>query len=73
MKITRMSMMSGQERTRDIPCTEAQLSLWQSGELIQAAMPNLSADDREFLMTGITPEEWDATFLVDDVTIKKAD
>ena len=27
-------------------------------ELIQNAMPNLSADEREFLMTGITPEEW---------------
>ena len=25
-------------------------------------MPHLSADDREFLMTGVTPEEWDATF-----------
>jgi len=73
MLITRMSMMSGQERTREIPVTEAQLEAWQSGELIQNAMPNLSADDREFLMTGITPEEWDATFLVDDVTIKRAD
>jgi hypothetical protein len=26
---------------------------------IQNAMPNLSTDDREFLMTGVTPEEWD--------------
>jgi hypothetical protein len=25
-------------------------------------MPNLSADDREFLMTGTTPEEWDEMF-----------
>jgi len=25
-------------------------------------MPNLSADEREFLMTGITPDEWDEAF-----------
>jgi hypothetical protein len=30
--------------------------------LIQEAMPNLSADDREFIMTGITPEEWNSAF-----------
>lgn len=26
---------------------------WQSGELIQNAMPNASPDDREFLITGM--------------------
>jgi hypothetical protein len=25
---------------------------------IQNAMPHLSVDDREFIMTGVTPEEW---------------
>jgi len=35
-----------------------QYDAWKGGELIQNAMPNLSADEREFLMTGITPEEW---------------
>jgi hypothetical protein len=35
-----------------------QISRWRTGELIQDAMPNLSADDREFIKTGITPEEW---------------
>jgi hypothetical protein len=25
-------------------------------------MPNLTADEREFIMTGITPDEWDAAF-----------
>jgi hypothetical protein len=32
------------------------------GELIQNAMPHLSADDREFVKTGITGEEWDQLF-----------
>jgi hypothetical protein len=73
MLITRTSFLSGKTNTREIPVTEAQLIAWQDGVMIQDAMPNLSADDREFIKTGITVEEWDATFLVDDVTIKKAD
>ena len=33
---------------------------WLHGTLIQDAMPYLSDSDREFLMSGITPDEWDA-------------
>lgn len=33
-----------------------------AGALIQQAFPFLSAEEREFLMTGITPEEWDEIF-----------
>lgn len=36
--------------------------LWAAGELIQNAFPMLSADEREFIMTGCTPEEWDEMF-----------
>jgi len=32
------------------------------GVLIQDAFPRLDADQREFLMTGITPDEWDRIF-----------
>ena len=30
--------------------------------LIQNAFPHLSADVREFILTGITPAEWDSLF-----------
>lgn len=30
--------------------------------LIQEAMPNISADDREFIKTGITTDEWEGAF-----------
>lgn len=30
-----------------------------NGIVIQKAFPTLSADEREFLMTGLTPTEWD--------------
>lgn len=63
MKITRTSPFSGKVHTREIPVTQEQLDKWQkSGMLIQHAMPDLSADDREFIKTGITPKEWDETF-----------
>lgn len=32
------------------------------GQLIQNAFPNLTADQREFMMTGITPKEWKLIF-----------
>lgn len=35
---------------------------WRMGTLIQNALPMLSADRREFLMTGIMPDAWDALF-----------
>jgi hypothetical protein len=31
---------------------------WQFRPHVQDAFPQLDADHREFLMTGITPEEW---------------
>lgn len=62
MKITRKSTLSGTTNTREIEVTFQQLTAWKNGLVIQRAMPNLSADDREFIMTGITPEEWEETF-----------
>jgi hypothetical protein len=34
--------------------------------LIQDAAPRLSADDREFILTGAVPEEWDNAFPPDE-------
>lgn len=38
------------------------IAAWEEGAFIQDALPWLPAADREFIMTGITPEEWDAAF-----------
>lgn len=62
MQITRKSPFTGTVRTLDIPVTQEQLNEWQSGVLIQDAMPNLTAGEREFIKTGITDEEWDNAF-----------
>lgn len=58
MKITRTSGLTGAINTRDLDITPKQYTEYLSGTLAQLAFPHLSADDREFLITGITPEEW---------------
>ena len=67
MIIIRKSMLSGNVSSMDIPVTEGQLAEWQAGALIQNAMPNLSADEREFILTGITPAEWDLEYAEEDM------
>ena len=54
MLIKRVSGMSGIEHEMEIDITEQQLQKWKDGMLIQHAMPALTADEREFLMTGIS-------------------
>ena len=39
---------------------------WMAGKNIQRAFPNLSADQREILMSGICPECWEDIFGEDD-------
>lgn len=66
MLITRTSPLSGEVVIRDIAVTQEQLLRWQKGEMIQDAMPNISPDEREFILTGITPEEWRVLLLDSD-------
>ena len=58
MKITRQSMFSGKVRTLDLDISQFGYDQWMSGKLIQEALPNLSTDEREFLISGVTSEEW---------------
>ena len=62
MKITKTSMTSGNINTMDIDVTFDQYQSWIDGENILVAMPHLSADEREFIKTGITPTEWNELF-----------
>ena len=62
MKIIRTSMFTGKERTKDLPVTQKQLDDWEGGMVIQKAIPHLSDSDREFIMTGVTDDEWNETF-----------
>jgi hypothetical protein len=55
-------MVSGKWHVMELPVTKDQIRRWMNGEFIQNAMPNLDDEQREFLMTGITPDEWNANF-----------
>jgi hypothetical protein len=59
MLITKTSILTGERNTMDIDITEEQLVLWLDGALIQNVMPNLLPSEREFMITGVTPEEWE--------------
>jgi len=60
MIVTRTSMMSKIERSIDLDVTAEQINAWRSGMLIQEAMPHLNEHEREFIISGITQEEWDS-------------
>jgi len=63
MLITRESHFSGATTSRELPVTDAQIQLYNDGKVaIQHVFPNLSAEDREFIKTGMTTEEWDEIF-----------
>ena len=60
MIIQKENIFTGTWRTLDLDVTKEEFENWQNGMLIQEAMPRLSEDEREFLMTGlIGEEEWD--------------
>ena len=72
--ITRTSSYSGIEHTRSMNLTEEQhqeIQPWLQGgkgvRLIQHVVPHLSADDREFILTGLTGDEWRDLFCSEEV------
>jgi len=63
---TNTSILSGAHASMDFNCSESELaegfSRYAGGDLLQDAFAFLSVDQREFIKTGITPQEWDAEF-----------
>ena len=62
MQITRTSIFSGNTNTMELNVTQEQLTAWENGVHIQVAMPQLNAEEREFVKTGMTPTEWNELF-----------
>ena len=65
--LTRTSPFTGKTNTMEIPLSEEKFEvLWEAwhsnGVLLQDAFDMLNADQREFIKTGITPQEWEDTF-----------
>ena len=64
--VTRISQISGKSHTLTLPMSESEFitryTRYRGGAYIQDAFDNLKAPLREFISTGITPEEWRDTF-----------
>jgi hypothetical protein len=62
-KVTRRSIFTQKLNTWELPVEMSRVEGWlHGGSLVQNAFPDLGADQREFLMSGATPEEWDNIF-----------
>jgi len=64
MLIGRISPLTGKFNTMDLPVTPEQMARFEQPNrpVIQAIFPDLTADQREFLMTGYTAEDWETMF-----------
>lgn len=49
-------ILTGNEHRIMVPTTG--LLRWLGGERVQDALPDLSAESREFLMSGVSPQGW---------------
>ena len=59
--VTCRSILDGRHSTRSIASAPDQVFAWlASGELIQHALPHLNTEEREFLISGLTPDAWEA-------------
>jgi hypothetical protein len=58
MKITRKSAVTQEIHTLDLPVTPEQMAAYEAGALLQDAFPDLPSPEREFIKSGITPQEW---------------
>lgn len=64
MILTKKSIFTGREASMEFPDDMAvRIVRWQaSGRKVQDEFPDLTPDQREFLLSGSTPEEWDELF-----------
>lgn len=53
-------VFTGEQTSVTVKASE--FDAWQSGGLIQVVMPSATDDEREFLISGISPKGWAETF-----------
>ena len=66
MQITRTSMLTGKTNTLDLSVTVEQLAEYEAGAFLQDVFRHLPPPEREFIKSGITPEEWQAIVASDE-------
>lgn len=61
MLVSKISPLTGKMNHMYIDVSDEQFKRWESGELIQQVMPHLTEDEREFLISGCYPGEYENT------------
>ena len=63
MLVTQHSILTGKLNTMELDITADNYNRYKFGkENVQNVFPHLLPEEREFIKTGITPQEWDQTF-----------
>jgi len=60
--IIKRKNFEGKQVQMDLPVTMEQIQRWENGGLVQDVFPQLNADQREFLISGMLPREWEKLF-----------
>lgn len=58
IEVKRQSYLTGKFNVRMIDATSEQFRLYELGLSVEDSMPNVSASDATFIVSGITEEEW---------------
>jgi len=63
MIFTKTSVFSGKANSMELPITEQQYDEWMAyprheRPFVQHSFPQLNPEQREFLINGVTPDEW---------------
>jgi hypothetical protein len=62
MFIARKSLSSGKVRSIDLPVTPEQLQAYYDGEAPSKCLKQLTLAQREFVISGMSSEEWNEVF-----------
>lgn len=63
VNVMRVSPLTGKTNIMKLDITLDQIHQWENGlGLIQDIMPNLTASEREFIMSGMTDDDWNEAF-----------
>ena len=63
VNVMRVSPLTGKTNIMKLDITLDQIHQWENGlGLIQDIMPNWTASEREFIMSGMTDDDWNEAF-----------
>lgn len=63
VRVHKQSVITGNHNSMVLPTRQGELEHWEENmTLVQDAFPHFDENQREFLISGATPDEWDELF-----------